>query len=207
MRNVIAGGLLSVLMMSTAAHATPSPIASTTVVDFSTAYPGYAADNVVGGNPSLYWLLADGVTTGFVTIDLGATYNISSLIITDTHNGIYNDRGTNAFTIGFGSSAMAAETSPAVYSGNFLYADWLNSTPMTINVTGTARYVTFDINSAYGNSTDQATFVTDGSRSVGGGLASISVLGALPSAVPEPISMAILGAGLLGLVGVRFRKS
>jgi hypothetical protein len=229
MRSAIAGGLFSVLMMASTAHATTNlalgqPTTSDSVnnaygytFSSSAVTDGVKDDSAPGGVFS-YWIAQDGVTSAFVTIDLGAVYNITGFTLNDTHNGSYFDRGTNAFAIGIGSSAgssqAAALSSPTV-SGSFSVAQWKDLSDLSVEAAGTGRYVTFQALSAYGNATGDTTGLNTSNGSTVGGFSSLSVglgefavAGTLvqPVGVPEPISMAILGTGLVGLLAMRRRS-
>lgn len=221
MRSAIVGGLFSILMMSSAAHALQTNIALGAPVTsnsennaYSYTFSGSAVTDGKTGDTSpggifSFWISQDNVTSAFVTIDLGATYNITGLTVEDTHNGAYFDRGTNAFAVGFGSTALTAQAAASgspVTTGAFTVAQWQNLTDVSVTAPGTGRFVTFLATSAYGNSTGDNT--GNGSvHSFSVGLNEIQVFGTLANAsVPEPISMALLGSGLLGLIALRRRS-
>jgi hypothetical protein len=224
MRSVIAGGLLTVLM-STTAFATTSlalnaPIAAVSSeynVNSSYYFQGSYINDGVGGataNTSTgpnygFWVADSGVTSAYVTIDLGASYNIGSFVVQDTHNQVFYDRGTKDFKIGVGSTAALAlanaQGGSAAASGTFSVSDWKNLTDVTLNTSATGEFVTFLALTAYSN----AVFDSTGNGTTFGGTSSvglneISVFAA--TGVPEPISMAVLGSGLIGLAALRRRR-
>ncbi len=214
MRNAVIGGVFSVLLMSTVAHATATDIAlNKTIVavssEFSSDYSAaYAVDGFKGDTTNAgvypYWLTANGVTTGWVTIDLGAVYNITSFLVSDTHNGSYVDRGTNAFSIGVGSTAAESQSNVTA-SSSFSLSDWQNLTDKTVTASATGEFVTFNILSAYGNGLNDPNGPYDTAN--GGGLGELAVFGTLAAVpAPEPMTMALLGTGLLGLIAARRRS-
>lgn len=229
MRNAIAGGVFSVLMMASGAHAAANIAlgAPTTSSSVNNAYgytftsnavtDGVKNDSAPGGVYS-YWLAQDGVTSAFVTIDLGASYNITGFTLTDTHNGSFYDRGTASFAIGVGSTAVGSQAaavggSPTA-TGSFSIAQWKALSDLSLSTAATGRYVTFQALSAYGNTSgDSAGNNTSNGSTAGNfptlsvGLGEIAIAGTLvPATVPEPISLAILGAGMVGLLAMRRRS-
>src|SRR5665213_2806261 len=80
------------------------------------------------GSPSnwSFWLSPQGTTTGsFVTIDLGAVDNISQIVVEDSHNRGFFDRGTQDFTIGVSSDDVHFTT---IVTSAFSNSDWQNLT-------------------------------------------------------------------------------
>jgi hypothetical protein len=141
------------------------------------------------GSPSnwSFWLSPGGTNTGqFVTIDLGAVDSISSIVVEDTHNRGYFDRGTQDFTIAVSNDDVHFTT---IVTSAFSNSDWQNLTDLTYNVSASGRYVEFtavDPNSCWG------------CGSVG--LNEMSVFGAAgASGTPEPATWAMM---LIGFGGV-----
>lgn len=150
---------------------------------YSQVVDGRTTDTGAGFNWS-FWISAGGAIVGqWVQVDLGQLYSISSVVLFDTHNRGYYDRGTNAYHVGVSSDGNSFTT---LGSGNFTDAEWRNQTADTLNAaSGTnARYVRFYADSAYGASV---------------GLAELQVWGEAPVAVPEPLSLSLVAAGLATL--------
>lgn len=226
MRSAIAGGLFSVVMMASTAHATTNIALGATVVANSTSVtygdggnPSAIVDGITGdsttGSGVSYWVGQDyqfgNTETGYVTIDLGGTYNITGFTLTDTHNAQYFDRGTKDFVIGVGASAsdalLNATGGNAAATSAFSLTQWQQLTDLTVGTSATGRYVTFYALTDWSN--DPNAPGGDGTSAWptrSAGLSELQVAGTLVSAVPEPISMAILGTGLVGLLAMRRRN-
>jgi hypothetical protein len=140
-----------------------------------------------------FWLSPQGTTTGqYVTINLGSVNSISQITVEDTHNRGYYDRGTQDFTIGVSNNGVNFTT---VVTSAFTVAEWQNLTDVTFNLATSGQYVEFTAvgpNPCYGCASI--------------GLNEMSVYGS-PASLPEPASMALLGAGLVGLGLSRHRRS
>lgn len=153
------------------------------VFPYSQVVDGRTTDTGTGYDWS-FWLSAQSqVTNQWVQVDLGQLYGISSVILYDTHNRGYNDRGTENYHVALSSNGISFTT---VGSGTFTNAEWLNQTADTLNLASVtnARYVRFYADSAYGSGS--------------AGLAEIQVMGDTPvSAVPEPATAALAGLALL----------
>ncbi len=65
------------------------------VIDGNITEPPYASE---GGSGYHEWLADNGTLANF-TLNLGAKYPISQIDLYNTHNGTYNDRGTENFHI------------------------------------------------------------------------------------------------------------
>ena len=136
-----------------------------------------------------YWLSADNTHAGqWVQVDLGTAYQISSIVLYDTHNHIHNDRGTRDFHLFLSSDGSSFAT---VAISAFSQAEWLNQTGLAFTLNNAARYVRFNVDSTFG--------------CCGAGLAEMEVYGAAVTAVPEPETYAMMLAGL-GLLGYAARR-
>jgi hypothetical protein len=132
-----------------------------------------------------YWLSNQGAGSS-VTLNLGATFAISSIALQDTHNNGWFDRGTQAFTIA-GSTDGTHFTD--LLTGTISNSAWQNDTIVTYSLSASEQYVRFTANSIYG---------------LTAGLAELSVYG---TPAPEPATVALLGVGVAALGAIRRRRA
>ena len=146
------------------------------------------------GSPSnwSFWLTPQG-EGGTATIDLGSTYDITSLYVQNTLNRVYHDR--EAGQVNFYVSSTAPTFGDVGSYGSEVNSTLFPNTESTGLIADTTfdtntvgRYVTIDITSFYGAS---------------GGLNEVEVFGT--SAVPEPATWAMMLAGM-GMVGFAMRR-
>ncbi len=188
----IALSFLSLTVLVAVAAADPNLALGKTVVNYSGFYNSgsevFPAQTITDGryndtgSPSdwSFWLTPQGLN-GFATVDLGATYSLTSFVLQDTHNRGYFDRGTNAYTIAVSTDNVSFTD---VVSDSFSASEWSNLTlkTNTLGASALGRYVRFTVDSRYGASA---------------GLNEIEVYG---QAVPEPATIAALGLGALGIL-------
>ena len=156
-----------------------------------------------------YWLNPDnGPANAYLTIDLGATYVLSSVALFNTHNGDYGDRGTGSFAI-YGSNSVAGGQ---LVGGVLLASGTLNAelagaglttlTAQNFALSGSFRYISFN------PITDQASpnsLFGPGVTCCGSNVYGLNEMRVFGSAVPEPASWALLIAGF-GLAGAVARR-
>lgn len=149
---------------------------------------GITVDSGTGYNWS-FWLSAQGTNAGqWVQVDLGTNYQLSSVVLFDTHNRWYNDRGTKDFHLSLSSDGTHFST---IGSGAFTYDQWLNQTALTVTTTDNpiGRYLRFNVGSCWGCQS--------------AGLAELQAYGALPVPEPESYAMLLAGLGLMGFIARR----
>jgi len=149
----------------------------------------FSAANVTDGSASdvfgsSYWLGREGVTTEYFILDLGAPVEITRLLLRNTHNHQYNDRGTAGFRVLAASAVDAASqlvdavpilngtltprtvAAPAppesvIPADSFTAADGL--------IPATARYLRFEtLTSAYGRNVGLNEIEVFGTATTGG---------------------------------------
>jgi len=184
--------LISLFALAAFAAADPNLALGKTVVDFSPYYNSgsevFPAQTITDGryddtgSPSdwSFWLTPNG-QTGYATIDLGATYSLTSFVLQDTHNRFYFDRGTADYDIALSLDGVNFST---VVTDMFSASERNNLTlkTNTLGAPTLGRYVRFTALSTYGAS------------------AGLNELEAYGQAVPEPTTMAALGLGALALI-------
>lgn len=170
---------------------------------------GPTQDTRTGGS-SNYWI--EGGSSGYVTIDLGAAYVINSIDLFNTHNYIYNNFSTNAFSVSAGNSLAAGPNSPEIGSGSNVIASG--------NLTQSSSSSQYIVPDSF-SSIDQANLyryiqfnaLSYFSGDIGIGLNELRVfVSSAPTSsasVNEPASVTMIGLPLLMVIGLtlrRFRK-
>jgi PEP-CTERM motif len=213
------GGVALALSLATGAHAAQIALAPSNVIGasgFYTACCAFQAGNIFDQQTGPvtetfgagYWLNPDnGPTNAFITIDLGAVYDLSQVDLFNTHNGGYQDRGTGDFTI-MGSNSVTdlgggdfALVGGVVVASGTLAPEFNTATTITdqsFAATGSFRYLSFD-----------PTSVSVGGAPCCGanvyGLDELRVSGVSGGAVPEPASWALMIGGF-GMAGAMLRR-
>ena len=124
------------------AEPTDTDLALNALVSGSSQTQNYVAANAIDGNTSTYWESADGVWPSTLTVDLGATHSLSSVVVDLPPSSAWQTR-SQTFSI-LGSTNGSSWTTPA---GSAAYT-FNPSTGNTVTVklpAGTSdRYVELD---------------------------------------------------------------
>ncbi len=155
---------------------------------------GVTSEPVGSGGSGTPWLGRNNLSGEYLVIDLGAKYRIDKIDLYNTHNGQFNDRGTQDFSIDAGNEVVdngsptdfdLAPGATTILSGTLSdTTDQADIVPDSFTLaapTGPTRYLRFN-----------AINFRDGD--VGVGLNEIEVFGT----VPEPGTI----VGLVGILGV-----
>lgn len=168
----------------------------------------FAADNILDQQTgavadisrSTYWLNPDnsGASTVYITIDLGASYRIEELVLFNTHNDSWFDRGTGAFTVLAGNAVVAdgANNFRLTGSTSLIVSGALGAVSTAVppgqsflvSDASMYRYLSFQPSSV-------ASLQTAPSTTAYG----LNELRVFATAVPEPSQWAMFGAGLLAI--------
>ena len=196
---LLAGALVCGAALASASQAatlTPS------IIDASSAYPGYPASDAVDGAADTDWAAYGEGDGAYIDFDLGADYALSSATVTDRltsggGNGAFHG-GTTDFTTELSITAYtsSAFTTPVASEAPEMFSkttpasptqpsDFTTSVPLSL----TGEYLRYTVVAANGPNP---------------GLANISFDGV--SAAPEPSAWVLMIAGV-GLVGLALRTA
>lgn len=172
--------------------------------------PGSILDNQTGpiteNFGSGYWLNPDnGPANAFITVDLGAVYQLGSVELYNTHNGPFQDRGTGAFSI-YGSNSVIN-----LGGGNYGLSNANLLLSATLIAGDNSQIIlpaqTFNLNGAYRYISFNPTSVAVGGNPCCGannyGLNELRVF--TGSGTPEPAAWALMITGF-GAAGAMLRR-
>jgi hypothetical protein len=123
----------------------------------------FPVDNVVDGHGGdtakpeggwSFWLAGQDISDTAVTIDLGDNFKLSRVILQDTHNRHYHDRGAKDFVIE--SATSAAGPFQKIAEDSFTKDEWENLILKSISLGGygkpvVARYVRVHVLNGWGD--------------------------------------------------------
>jgi hypothetical protein len=214
--NLTLAGSALALSLATGAHAGQIALSPSSVIGGSGYYtaccafqPGNIFDQQTGPVTETfgggYWLNPDnGPADAFITIDLGAVYDLSSVDLFNTHNGGYQDRGTGDFTItgsnsitDLGGGDFALVGGVVVASGTLApeFNTAATITDQSFAASGSFRYLSFNPTSVS----------VGGSPCCGANVYGLDELRVSGNGVPEPASWALMIGGF-GLAGAMLRR-
>src|ERR1700730_7579059 len=91
-----------------------------------------ASGSIDESSPGNYWLGKQGDAQEYFVLDLGATFNLSSVVLYNTHNQANNDRSTGDFQI-YVDTAVSPNTSSETGAGGMDLANPTLSLSGTLN--------------------------------------------------------------------------
>ena len=214
-------GLALILASVPGVFASQIPLSPGNVIGFNGLYnSGFPASSILDHQTGTiveatqdgsYWLNADnGPANAYIVVDLGSAIHLGSFDLFNTHNAIYGDRGTGAFSIeasnsigpGVGSGSDLSGTIVTLVTGTLLASPVSGPLPdqtfLSIDP-GSYRYIRFSPH----------TVASPGTPCCGAnnyGLNELRAFDAPVGAVPEPATLAFLGGGLVVLGLLRKRR-
>jgi hypothetical protein len=177
---------------------TPWNVGGGNVFDSQGPGPKFESPQTTGGA----WHGNDGDLNEFIVIDLGGSYDLTAFDIFNSHNGTWNDRWVNTFSI-TGANAVAAPGScetgagtcgldlfgatTLIVSGTLLFdADPINAQSYLVSPTQAFRYLRFNGHSG---------------SAIGTGINELHIHGT----VPEPGGLLLLGSTIVAFALMRRR--